>query len=167
MENETLGSQILLLLTVNWPLWLSVFQDLYLPALDRPTASAPLSSSPDASRSVLKLHRSFNQATVCLDYFTSNGKLLSRTVFSVCSWFLTSACFTWTMCCFDYTGYAASFLLMHALHICLSHICLFHCRQDGSNTRHCGDLVLVPVFYWDHNESQSTTYTVNTKSVDL
>ncbi len=117
MENET----VLLLLTVRWLLWFSVFQDLNLPALDRPMASAPLSNSPDASRSVLQLHRSFNQATVCLDYFASNCKLMSRTVFSISFWFLTSACFTWTMWCFDYTGYAASFLLMHASHICLSH----------------------------------------------
>lgn len=49
-------------------------------------------------------------------------------------------------------------LLTHPSHICLSHICCFHCPQDGSNTRHCSDLVRVPEFYGDH-ESQSTTYT--------
>lgn len=82
---------------------------------------------------------------------------ISRTEFSISVWFKTSACFIWTMCCFDYTGCAASFLLMHASHICFWHICLAHCAGDGSNARHCNDLVLVPVFYWDH-ESQRTTY---------
>lgn len=49
-------------------------------------------------------------------------------------------------------------LLTHPSHICLSHICCFHCPQDGSNTRRCYDLVLVPEFYGDY-ESQSTTHT--------
>lgn len=58
----------------------SPFQDLNLPVPDRRTASPPLSSSPDVSRSVLQLHRS------CLQL---------RAVFLISLWFkalLISVC---------------------------------------------------------------------------
>lgn len=67
---------------------------------------------------------------------------------------LLGACFMWIMSCFDYTGNAVWFLLMHVWHNCLLPICFIHCPQDGSNIRRCGDLVLVPVLDGDHNESQ-------------
>ena len=114
----------------------------YIFCLSRPEPPSP--GQTNGITTPEQLTGRFQVGVVGLDYWTL--------------WLLITASLIWIRSCFSCTGCDPSFLLMHPSHICLSHIGCFHRPQDGSNTRHCYDLVLVPEFYGDH-ESQSTTYT--------